>query len=361
MKIPAGFEDTLNIKAYNKYILSCSILDLLQKNAYSHIETPIVEYYDNYAGNKFGLLPKDLFKLSDSDGNILVLKPNMKNALERLKTANLSRLCYLADAFIFSAEKRQSTLLGAAMFGVKPVTAAAEMLTLIIEIARKTGIPFSIRASHADILSGVTAEAGLFGAQAEDIKASLFSGNITNLPEKIVKVSEMKGGLECLSDLSNHTNSQLAINASLELCELYYTLAEEGLNELVSFDFSLQPYCQTDKILFEVSFLQERQVIRGGTSTEKALFEINIEKLLNVSLEAGSIEYNTPDILIAASEGITAQGAARKHARSLTDNGFIVELIYDADKAVAMQYARHKNIDNIIFINKQGKAEDAAT
>lgn len=107
---PLGMRDTLP-EIYEKLELIRSTgRALLRERGYELIKTPSVEYYDT-VGKASAISDARLFKLVDSQGNTLVLRPDMTTPIARVATSKLlkekipQRLAYFAN--VFRAQQRE--------------------------------------------------------------------------------------------------------------------------------------------------------------------------------------------------------------------------------------------------------------
>ena len=85
---PLGMRDTFpNIYEKLEQIRT-SGRELLRARGYEFIKTPSVEYYDT-VGKASAISDARLFKLVDSQGNTLVLRPDMTTPIARVATSKL--------------------------------------------------------------------------------------------------------------------------------------------------------------------------------------------------------------------------------------------------------------------------------
>src|SRR5690606_20681907 len=85
---PLGMRDTFP-ETYEKIETARQIgRNFLRSRGFDFIETPTLEYYDT-VGKASAIFDARLFKLVDSQGNTLVLRPDMTSPIARVATSKL--------------------------------------------------------------------------------------------------------------------------------------------------------------------------------------------------------------------------------------------------------------------------------
>ena len=85
---PLGMRDTLPVLYETKVSVRNKMSDEIKKWGYQFIETPALEYYETI-GEASAILDQQLFKLLDTQGHTLVLRPDMTTPIARVAASKL--------------------------------------------------------------------------------------------------------------------------------------------------------------------------------------------------------------------------------------------------------------------------------
>ncbi|PJN91238.1 ATP phosphoribosyltransferase regulatory subunit, partial [Bacillus sp. mrc49] len=85
---PLGMRDTLPVLYETKVKARNEMSDEIKKWGYQFIETPALEYHETI-GEASAILDQQLFKLLDSEGHTLVLRPDMTAPIARVAASKL--------------------------------------------------------------------------------------------------------------------------------------------------------------------------------------------------------------------------------------------------------------------------------
>ncbi|MHB8131119.1 MAG: ATP phosphoribosyltransferase regulatory subunit, partial [Mobilitalea sp.] len=228
------------------------------------IQTPSFEFFDIFSQERGTVASKDMYKFFDRDGNTLVLRPDITPSIARCaakyyKEENLPiRLCYIGNTFInntsYQGKLKEVTQLGAELINDDSIEADAEMLALTIECLLQSGLKeFQLEIGDADFFRALIEEAGfveeeeitnlrvliekknMFGVE-EIVMAKDMS---KELKEIFLKLPELFGTLDILSDAKGFTTNQRAVKAIERLEKLYEIMTEYGYENYVSFDLGM--------------------------------------------------------------------------------------------------------------------------
>ena len=158
---PEGVRDVYNGECQRKQFLTRELKDVVHSYGYCDIETPTFEYFDVFS-REVGTTPsKDLYKFFDREGNTLVLRPDFTPSVARaaakyfLEDGFPVRLCYQGSTFInnssYQGRLKESTEMGVELIGDDSIDADAEILTMTVEMLKKTGLSeFQISVGQVD-------------------------------------------------------------------------------------------------------------------------------------------------------------------------------------------------------------------
>ena len=159
---PLGMRDTLPMLYETKVSVRNKMSDEIKKWGYQFIETPALEYYETI-GEASAILDQQLFKLLDSQGHTLVLRPDMTAPIARVAASKLLkqqiplRLAYSAN--VYRAQQREGgrpaefEQIGIECIGNKSISADAEMIALLADVLKAAGLKeFKISIGHIGFL-----------------------------------------------------------------------------------------------------------------------------------------------------------------------------------------------------------------
>ena len=188
---PEGVKDVYGAELSNKKALSAKMQSVLSGFGYREIRTPSFEFFDVFS-KEVGTTPsKDLFKFFDKEGNTLALRPDFTPSIARCAAKYFLdghvpvRLCYEGNAFVNTSDLqgklKENTQMGAELIGDTSADADAEMLCLVIEALKSTGLErFTISVGQIDFFKGICEEAALdddvISALREEISVKNYFG-----------------------------------------------------------------------------------------------------------------------------------------------------------------------------------------
>ena len=138
---PRGFRDILPNEALARERISDTVRDVFSARGYLPVETPLME--DRDVLERGGRIKGSPFRLFDSDGRLLMLRPDLTLPVARLAASRLSsqegplRLRYCAPVVrerqSLRGQPRQFTQLGVELIGGEGTASEAEVVTLLAE------------------------------------------------------------------------------------------------------------------------------------------------------------------------------------------------------------------------------------
>ncbi len=145
---PRGLRDVLPEEALWREQIVQAVSGRFAEEGYLPVETPMLEQGDLLADADAA--DKDTFRLFDSDGNLLMLRPDVTLPIARMVSTRLRdkegpfRLRYAAPVFCESdplrGESRQFTQLGIELIGENGLDADAEVLLLMARALEAAGL-----------------------------------------------------------------------------------------------------------------------------------------------------------------------------------------------------------------------------
>ncbi|WP_137791677.1 ATP phosphoribosyltransferase regulatory subunit [Bacillus sp. E(2018)] len=259
---PAGMRDTLPAFYQKNEDIKNRIKQEMESWGYQFIQTPTLEYYDT-VGEASAILDQQLFKLLDSEGKTLVLRPDMTAPIARVVSSSLKHVAYpvrLAySSPVFRAQQREGgrpaefEQVGIELIGEGTASAEAEALALMSEVFKKGGIAaFTVAVGHigfvqellSDILGNDDRAAELLRYLNEKNYVGYIS-HVKKLPlssidtQRLLKLLDLRGGIEVLDEASSLNPNRKGQQTLEELKNLYNLLEDYDATQNIVFDFTL--------------------------------------------------------------------------------------------------------------------------
>jgi ATP phosphoribosyltransferase regulatory subunit len=170
--LPEGISEALPAEAARLEYLRRRLLDLYACWGYEMVIPPLIEYLESLLTGTGADLDLQTFKIIDQmNGRLLGIRADMTPQVARIEAHRLKReqpvrLCYLGivlhtrpDGF---ARSRAPLQIGAELYGHAGIESDIEILNLMLETLRETGIrDFQIDLGHAQIYRCLVEQAGL--------------------------------------------------------------------------------------------------------------------------------------------------------------------------------------------------------
>lgn len=247
--------------------------DFFCSRGYEFIMTPAVEYFDT-VGKASAIADAHLFKLVDSQGNTLVLRPDMTTPIARVATSKLLkemipiRLAYFAS--VFRAQETEGgrpaefDQMGIELIGDNSVFADAEVIVTAMELLQQYGLSqFKITIGHAGILNCILQDYTESVEQQDILRTLLVQRNYVGFEEAVesfdlpkaktdalLQFIEEAMNLKEIKDIEKYVRKNDALEYMQQLAKL---LEIANLADYVAFDFTLSSHMSYyTGMLFEV-------------------------------------------------------------------------------------------------------------
>jgi len=172
LSLPEGVQDYLPDECYNKRRIEDEIRRFFYLSGYDEIETPVIEFFDVFAGVKPSIEQEHMFKLIDPEGRILVLRPDITMAIARVVGTKMAgaflplRLFYLGNVYRYgdfrAGKQREVAQAGMELLGVNGPEADAEVIAMAIQLFLELGLQeFRIDIGQVEFFRGLMEEAGI--------------------------------------------------------------------------------------------------------------------------------------------------------------------------------------------------------
>ena len=256
-----GFRDVLPAEAAEREIVSRRFAESVSAWGYELVETPIVEdlvSMEAAAGSLDGIA----FRLVDSDGRLLALRPDMTVPVARLVASRMSdvsgpmRFRYASEVFreheSLRGQARGFTQVGVELVGAEGPAADAEVVAVMVEGLAAAGIrEFSVGVGTVAVLHALVAAADADAAWGRAVLDAAHNRNLVGLDALARDVADprvaaalrtvprIRGGAEAIVACREAT-AGLGCDAVLDdLAVTWELLVAAGVAERVVIDFSV--------------------------------------------------------------------------------------------------------------------------
>ena len=264
---PSGFRDVLADEAARRETASYQVQRLLAENGYVPVETPTLEIMDVMSAG--GHIPGTPFKLFDSRGDLLALRPDVTLQIARMCATRLAgqpgpfRFRYQERVFREAegrpqAEAREMTQVGVELIGEAGAEADAEVVALFAESLLCAGAKdFRISIATVGVLRALLASCGTNEEWKEGVLSAYHASNFVKLEEltsedgaraagvppvfasAIRNLSRIRGGREAVKRVRDLVSPLGCQDGLDDLDRVLDMLGEKGLSDRILVDFSV--------------------------------------------------------------------------------------------------------------------------
>lgn len=287
---PEGVRDIYGTEYAGKLYVEQKIHDTVTGYGYEDIQTPTFEYFDVFS-REIGTTPsRELYKFFDKEGNTLVLRPDFTPSVARcaakyyMEEKEALRFCYLGNTFTntsnLQGKLKEVTQIGAELIGDDSVEADGEMISLVIEALKNTGLKqFQISVGQVEYFKGICQEAGLDQETEEELREYISGKNYfaaqelldrKAVPEPyngtLLKAADLLGSIDSLKAARESVHNRRSLAAIERLEAIYRVLKLYGVEEYVSFDLGmLSKYHYYTGIIFKAyTYGVGAPIVKGG-------------------------------------------------------------------------------------------------
>ncbi|MCM1100466.1 MAG: ATP phosphoribosyltransferase regulatory subunit [Clostridium sp.] len=287
---PEGVRDVYGREYARKLWVESQIHKEIAGYGYEDIQTPTFEFFDIFS-KEIGTTPsKELYKFFDKEGNTLVLRPDFTPSIARCAAKYFMdedvpiRFSYMGNTFTntsnLQGKLKEVTQMGAELIGEPSVEADAEIISLVIESLKSTGLcGFRVSIGEMEYFKGLCEEAGLDEETELDLRACISGKNYFAAQELLnerkvaepyhgilLKVADLFGSMDSLGDAKKLVQNKRSLAAVERLEKLYEVLGLYGVQEYVSFDLGmLSKYNYYTGVIFKAyTYGIGNAVVKGG-------------------------------------------------------------------------------------------------
>lgn len=336
---PRGFRDILPREALARERITGTVREVFSSHGYLPVETPLLE--DRPVLERAGRIKDSAFQLFDTDGSLLMLRPDLTLPVARLVAGRVAagelpaRFRYAAPVVreepSLRGQPRQFTQLGVELVGEEGASSEVEVVRLLAEALSALEVP-----SWRIVFGSVTPLKALLDACAptdefrEEVLSLVHDSDLVTLDELVDgaeglspaaaralhEVPRMGGGVEVIERterLLAEAGVAAAARGTEELSALAAALADLFEEGRVSFDFSIiNSFDYYTGIIFKGYADGVAASLASGGRYDAVLanlgrpglaacgFALSLERLQEVLGEPGESGVVTPGIRVAA-------------------------------------------------------------
>ena len=287
---PEGVRDIYGEEYAKKLKIQEQIHQKITSFGFKDIQTPTFEFFDVFS-REIGTVPsKELYKFFDKEGNTLVLRPDFTPSIARCAAKYFMeedipiRFCYSGNTFVnnsnLQGKLKEGTQMGAELIGDDSVAADAEMISLLIESLKSTGLKeFQVSIGEIDFFKGICEEMGISEEIEVELRDLISNKNYFGAEELLLaqnvkkedievflKVTDIFGSIDALLEAKKMVNNSRSIKAIERLEKVYEILCMYHVEAYISFDLGmLSKYNYYTGIIFKgYTYGVGDAIVKGG-------------------------------------------------------------------------------------------------
>ncbi len=393
LRLPFGVQDYMPQECYNINRTQEQLASVFVKHGFRRVSMPAIEFYDVYDDILSRATVNKTFKMTDSDGSLLMLRfdPTLqicRMAATKLSAERADKVYYIENSYEYisdpsTARSREFLQAGVELLGSSGVAGDIEAVAMAVECLSATGLQdFLVEIGQVEYFNGIAGEAGLSDADANALRAFLNRKDMLGaemfLREKKVRdtfaaqfllLPTLFGDAEVLARARAGVANERSLRALDNLQQILSALKAMGWENRVTVDLGLlRGEYYTGTVLKGISGNLGMPLLDGGrydalcASFGHAMpavgFSVGIKRLL-MALENEDKLVRDP----AADYAYIADGkdVAFEYAyvNRLRADGQTVEKRFDATESELFAYCKARGIAKALVI--EGGAARAAT
>lgn len=385
---PEGTRDLLFEECLARRMVENRLTDLFTKFGYSEVVTPGIEFYDIFSGSSRNFRQESMYKLTDSKGRLIVMRPDStipiaRLAATRLKDAKLPlRLYYNQTIYennaLLKGRSDEFVQTGIELIGgVNIKRSDYEALTIAAQsLAEFDKDDFRLEIGHIGYFKELVARLNVNERVREEIRMLISQKNYPALNDLLDELGEnditdtlkqlprLFGGAEVF-DKAARLYTDEKIEAILgDLNEVYNRLSGLGYNEKISVDLGIVSHTDYYTGIVFKGYLSGvgQSVLKGGRydgllaefgePSPAVGFGVNCDAVANyLSKNGAAPQSKKPDCIVFGEKGCVVEAMA--YGQKLVRAGLTVEnsLFNTIDET--KEYAAVKGIHKIFVVGDE--------
>ncbi len=388
--LPEGVQDLLIDDCIYRRSIENKLMESFYKGGYMEVSTPTLEFYDLFSHDYVRRNSDQMFKLIDTKGSLLVLRPDCTIPIGRLVATKMKdfvhplKLCYIQNVFRLDQEqagkKREYRQAGVEFFGVNSPQADAEVIITAIESLIHLGlVDFQIEIGQISLLETLIWELVLQDEERKKLLDSLENKNFIAVDhiieglgieeEKALIAKELprlfgppKQVLDKLYQLKLSPEMRAKVN---ELAQVLEIIEGYGYGSYISLDLGMVSHIGYYTGIIFKGFTKDLGVVlvSGGRydgllrdfgmdcpATGFALILNKITKALKIQRRLA--KPHEKHVLVVSQASLQDQVMTLQAARA---QGFIAEECHLTEEKAIMDYCQRRRVDEIWYLKEDGR------
>lgn len=388
---PEGTKDLLFGECIIRRNIETSLHQIFRSRGYSEMITPGLEFYDVFNLNSRYFPQENLYKLTDSKGRLLVIRPDSTMPIARvvatrLKDATLPLRLYYNQAVYrtepaLKGRSDEIVQTGIELIGSQLKIADLEVISTAVSSLKSFGMKFSLELGHIGIFKALVSKLEISDIKKEEIRQLIETKNFpalndlldsignNSVTDALKKLPGLFGGAEIFDKAEHLMPDENIKNILDELKQIYKDAAELcGDDGEITVDLGVVNKTDYYTGIIIKGYLSGhgREVLSGGRYDKLISefgydipavgFAINVDAVAKVLTKNGMRAKVKPaDIIVYAETGFEVK--AIKAAEKLRSEGYIVENALYEDIETVREYAKEMKISKLVVIDNENEEE----
>lgn len=393
MLLPEGVQDLLIDDCVYRRNIEDRLMSNFTKMGYMEVSSPTLEYYDMFSNDYLATSGDKMFKLIDTNGKLLVLRPDCTIPIARIVATKMKdflyplKLSYVQNVFRIDEEqagkKREFRQAGVELFGISSYEGDVEVIVTAIESLKNIGLEdFQIDIGQVKILKEVFQNIEINEEEKDIIIEFIENKNFIELEEYVeglglessislilTEIPRLFGTpQEVIAALKELPLTEAMVEAVDELKSICQSIERLGLGKYISLDLGMVARLEYYTGIIFKGFTKSLGVVLLSGGRYNQLMEnfgvqcsaTGFAFVVNKITKALKLQdkLNIPKLkhyLVIDSRELSFQ--AQEQIKALRDQGNIVEVSLLNDRKEILAYGDRRKIDEYIKISESGSIE----
>ena len=383
---PEGTKDLLFEECLANRTVSSILGKVFSHRGFHEVLTPCIEFYEVFTEELSGIPMENMYKMSDSKGRLMVMRPDSTLPIARMVSTRLKnmqqpiRLYYNQRVYRnnlgLTGRSNEVMETGVELIGAKGKRADLEVITTAIEALSKCVPDFRIEIGHAEFFKSLAKKLPVNDEEREEIRFYIESKNYSALNTVLDKLEQTQyvniirklpalfGGIDVLDEAYSLCDDKEALATLEYVREIYNDLSLYNLGDRLIIDLGLvQRNDYYSNIVFSGYVMGSGEPVLIGGRYDNLLgnfdapsaaigFGINVDDLARVMLKRGNVPAgNDPDILVHSEKGYEVE--AIKYTSNLAQAHILGENSVFETEEEALAYAKTRGIKKLVIVGEE--------
>ncbi len=372
---PEGTKDYLFKECTAVDYVCKKIQKVFENHQFHRVITPALEFFDLFLTDSSGISAESMFKTTDNNGRIVVVRPDSTLPIARLVSTRMQnevlpvRLYYNQAVYrnnpSYTGRSNEIMQMGIELIGSKGKRADLEVITTAIHSLKAVSKDFRIEVGHSMLFSTLIEALNADDDLKEQIETFIENKNYSALNDALDKLEQddtvkaiktipsLFGGVEVFEKAERIIKHPKALEALSYLKSLYQQLSKLDMGDKIIVDLGLvQHNDYYSGIVFSGYVLGYGDAILSGGRYDKIFDEFNCSMgasgfAININHLAEEARYrsksNIPEVLVFAKNDKDIMDAIA-YTADLVKNGVRAQFSDLSDEDEAREFAEKLGI-----------------